>query len=135
MPTLKSLWQLRDLKIGLHFDAFDISEKYLDAAKSLAGDRNITYFKADINNLEDFAIPKYDAIFNVGVLHHTFRLARAVWILSRSLKPNGLFFNFDYVGPTRNQYSDQHLSILHDVNSQLPKRFQRYQMHQNVNRF
>lgn len=116
--------QLHDLKIGLHFDAFDISEKYLDTAKSLAGDRNITYFKADINNLEDFVISKYDAIFNVGVLHHTFRLARAVWILSRALKPNGLLFNFDYVGPTRNQYSSQHLSILHDVNSQLPKRFQ-----------
>lgn len=116
--------QLHDLGIGLHFDAFDISDKYIDAAKKAVGSRNITYFKADINNLENFATSKYDAIFNVGVLHHTFRLARAVWMLARALKPNGLLFNFDYVGPPMNQYSDKHLSILRNINAQISKRFQ-----------
>lgn len=115
--------QLHDLKIGLHFDAFDISEKYLDTAKSLANNRNITYFKADINNLENFPTSKYDAIFNVGVLHHAFRSSHAVWILSRMLNPNGLIFNFDYIGPSRNQYSAEHLRIMQDTMSCLPEKF------------
>lgn len=115
--------QLHDLKIGLHFDAFDISEKYLNTAKSLTGNRDITYFKADINNLENFPASKYDAIFNVGVLHHAFRLSRAVWMLSRALKPDGLIFNFDYIGPSRNQYSDVQLGIMQEIMSHLPKRF------------
>jgi SAM-dependent methyltransferase len=116
--------QLFDLGIGLHFDAFDISEKYLEIAKKEMGNRPINYFVADINNMENIENSKYDAVFNVGVLHHTFRLSRALWKLSRSLKPNGLMFNFDYVGPPRNQYSNEHLRILETVNSQLPKRFQ-----------
>lgn len=116
--------QLYDLGIGLDFDAFDISEKYLKDAKNLCGNRKINYFKADINNLKNLGESTYDAIFNVGVLHHTFRLSLAVWILSRALKANGLMFNFDYVGPARNQYSNEHLEILKNINSGLPKRFQ-----------
>lgn len=116
--------QLYDLGVGLHFDAFDISEKYLESAKNLSGKRNINYFKADINNLKNLDESTYDAIFNVGVLHHTFRLSLAVWKLSRALKANGLMFNFDYVGPARNQYSKEHLEILKNTNSELPKRFQ-----------
>ena len=116
--------QLFDLGIGLHFDAFDISEKYLEDGRREKGDRPINYYKDDINNLESLENAKYDAIFNVGALHHTFRLSRAIWKLSRSLKSNGLMFNFDYVGPSRNQYSEAHLKILETINSQLPKRFQ-----------
>ncbi|TSA18900.1 MAG: class I SAM-dependent methyltransferase [Nitrosopumilales archaeon] len=116
--------QLYDIGVGLHFDAFDILEKYLESAKSLSGNRDINYFKADINNLTNLGESTYDAIFNVGVLHHTFRLSLAVWKLSRALKPNGLMFNFDYVGPARNQYSKEHLEILKNTNSELPKRFQ-----------
>lgn len=115
--------QLFDLGIGMHFDAFDISEKYLTEAQKLAGNRSIYYFKADINHLESLPESQYDAIFNVGVLHHTFRLSHAIWKLSRSLKPDGLIFNFDYVGPAQNQYSDEHLAILREINKNLPNRF------------
>ncbi|MGI0010403.1 MAG: class I SAM-dependent methyltransferase, partial [Nitrosopumilaceae archaeon] len=61
--------QLFDLGIGLHFDAFDVSEKYLETAQKLAANRHIHYFKADINHLENLGESRYDAIFNVGVLH------------------------------------------------------------------
>lgn len=116
--------QLCDLGIGQHFDAFDISEKYLETARNLCENRDICYFKADINNLDKLEENKYDAIFNVGVLHHTFRLSHTILRLSRALKPDGLMFNFDYVGTSRNQYSNNHLDILKNINSQLPKRLQ-----------
>lgn len=86
--------------------------------------RNIDYFKKDTNHLENLGESQYNAIFNVGVLHHTFRLTHALWKLSRALKSGGFMFNFDYVGPSRNQYSDNHLTILKEMNKQLPKRFQ-----------
>lgn len=116
--------QLYDLGLGIHFDAFDISEKYLYEAKKLADNRDINYFKADINHLENIAKSKYNAIFNVGVLHHTFRLSHAVWNLATALKQDGLLFNFDYVGPSRNQYSDEHVKIMKEVMLKMPKRFQ-----------
>jgi len=116
--------QLSDLKIGLHFDAFDISKKYIDTAKKQAGNRNIQYFVADINHLNNLKQSHYDAVFNVGTLHHTFRLSHTLWNISKSLKQNGLMFNFDYVGSAQNQYSDEHLSIMENINKQLPKRFQ-----------
>ena len=40
------------------------------------------------------------------------------------IKPNGLFFNWEYIGPLEQQYIDDHLNIMKNVNSQLPERFQ-----------
>ncbi len=116
--------QLYDLKIGLNFDAFDISKKYLKEAKEKRGNRSIKYFKDDLNNLKHLPVNYYDAIFNVGALHHGFRLTKTLWHLNKSLKPNGLMFNFDYVGPAFNNYSDGHVKLLTQINDQLPKRFQ-----------
>lgn len=115
--------QLYDLGVGKHFDAFDISDKYLQEAKKQCGNRNIDYFREDINHLSSLGIEKYDAVFNVGVLHHTFRLTHAIWNLAKALKSNGLLFNFDYIGPAHNQYSDEHVSIMNEINSKLPDRF------------
>jgi len=116
--------QLYDLKIGLDFDAFDISQKYLEEAKEKKENRPIRYYKDDLNNLEKLPRNHYDAVFNIGALHHGFRISRALWYLSRSLKQNGLMFNFDYVGPAPNNYSDKHFQLLNQINKQLPERFQ-----------
>lgn len=86
--------------------------------------RQINYYKDDLNNLQKLPKNHYDAIFNVGVLHHGFRLSKTLWDLNRSLNKNGLIFNFDYVGPAQNNYSDDHLKLLNQINKQLPKRFQ-----------
>lgn len=115
--------QLYDLGIGKHFDAFDISEKYLETAEKEKEGRNITYFIDDINNLEKLHKNKYDAVFNVGVLHHTFRMTKALWQILQSLKLDGLLFNYEYVGPAQNQYSDEHLKIMQRINESLPERF------------
>ena len=44
--------QLYDMNIGIHFDAFDISDRYLKEAESKKETRSITYFIDDINNLK-----------------------------------------------------------------------------------
>jgi len=115
--------KLFDMKIGLEFDAFDISEKYLQEANEKKDDRNIAYFKDDINNLQHLEGKKYDAIFNYAILHHAAEIDNAMKKLSQCLKPGGLMFNEEYVGPARNQYSNEHLQLMLEVNSDLPELF------------
>ena len=115
--------QLYDLGIGKSFDAFDISDSHLKLARKLLESRSINYFKDDINNLKNLKLKNYDAIFNVGVLHHVFRLSKTTWELNKTLKKNGLMFNFEYVGPSYNQYSNEHVKIIKQINNSLPSRF------------
>ena len=115
--------QLYDLGIGKHFDAFDMSEKYINEAKELKQSRAIDYFLDDINSMSKIEDEKYDAVFNFAVLHHVTEVDNALKKLARCLKTNGLMFNEEYVGPARNQYSDQHLKHMLEVMSDLPEKF------------
>ena len=115
--------QLYDLGIGKHFDAFDMSEKYIDEAKELKQSRTIDYFLDDINFMSKIEDEKYDAVFNFAVLHHAEEVDNALKKLAKCLKTNGLMFNEEYVGPARNQYSDQHLKYMLEIMSDLPEKF------------
>jgi len=114
--------KLYDLNIGQHFDAFDISEDYIKEAKANLGNRKINYFIDDINKLENLQ-GKYDAIFNFAILHHADKIEFAFDKLSKILNPDGLMFNEEYIGPSRNQYSDEHVRIMTKINNKLPKQF------------
>ena len=115
--------QLYDLGIGKHFDAFDMSEKYINEAKELKQSRAIDYFLDDINSMSKIEDEKYDSVFNFAVLHHVTEVDNALKKLARCLKTNGLMFNEEYVGPARNQYSDQHLKHMLEIMSDLPEKF------------
>ena len=115
--------KLFDMGLGLEFDAFDISEKYIQDAIKMRDNRNINYFQDDINNLKKLEKKKYDAIFNFAILHHALKIDNAMKKLSESLKPGGLIFNEEYVGPAQNQYTDGHLEIMLQVSSDIPKQF------------
>ena len=115
--------ELFDMKIGLKFDAFDISDQYIQEANKKKGNRNINYFKDDINNLQHLEDKKYDAIFNYAILHHAAEIDYALKKLSECLTSDGLMFNEEYVGPAQNQYSDEQLQLMLEVNSDLPEIF------------
>ena len=115
--------KLFDLGIGKHFDAFDMSVKYIEEAKNLSESRPIDYFIDDINSMKKIQESKYDAIFNFAVLHHATEVEHALQKLAKALKNNGLMFNEEYVGPARNQYSDQHLNLMLEIMSDLPEKF------------
>lgn len=128
--------RLYDLGIGLHFDAFDLSEEYLHAAIKEKGDRPIGYFVSDINNMENISDGKYDAIFNYAILHHAENIEYALRKLAKALKPNGLIFNEEYIGPARNQYSNEHISTMQEVMSRLPQRLRsKHPLRPNIENF
>ena len=115
--------QLYEMKIGLHFDAFDISQKYIDEARELSKNMPIDYFIEDINTMSNIENKKYDAVFNFAILHHATEIENATKRISEVLKPDGLIFNEEYVGPARNQYSDEHLKNMIEVMSDLPSKY------------
>ena len=114
--------KLYDLGIGKHFDAFDISEEYIKEAEQKKDGRPIQYFIDDINDIQKIEPKKYDAVFNFAILHHASEIDDALKKLSECLKPKGLMFNEEYVGPARNQYSNDHLEVMLSINSDLPEK-------------
>lgn len=99
--------------------AFDYSHELLLEASRMKGRRPIYYFQADVNKV-DFPVDQFDLIVNVAALHHVQFINRLCYILCTTLKESGLFVNFDYIGPARNQYSNHHWHWIRQVNRSLP---------------
>ena len=131
---------LYQIGVGKHFDAFDISEEYIKEAekqkklffnglneqqKEKRTDLNgqINYFVLDINKLENLKAGKYDAVFNYAVLHHVEDLESVTRKIRQLMKVNGLIFNVEYIGPNKNQYSEQHIATMEQVLKKIPEKF------------
>jgi ubiquinone/menaquinone biosynthesis C-methylase UbiE len=109
-----------DRKIVRTVTAFDVSPNFIKKAKMLKGQRKIEYILADANKI-NLPKEKYDLIVNYAALHHTQYINRLCYKLAKSLTKNGIFLNFDYVGPSRNQYPILNWLIVNYVNCTLPK--------------
>jgi SAM-dependent methyltransferase len=109
---------LYDRRVALHFDAYDPDPSYLEQAEALRGDRPIRYFQADFTSFS--AEHPYDLVVNVAALHHARRLYETVERVACSMTEAGILVNWDYVGPSRNQYSPKHLGIMKAANRSLP---------------
>ena len=83
----------------------------------------IDYFIEDINTMSHIENKKYDAVFNFAILHHAMEIESATKRISEVLKPGGLIFNEEYVGPAQNQYSDEHLKLMIETMSDLPSKY------------
>ncbi len=113
--------ELFDLGVASHFDAFDPNPAYLEQADQLKEDRSIDYFQATFTDFK--SEHQYDLVINVAALHHAQYLYKCTQRLASALAPDGLLISWDYVGPSRNQYSDSHLALMQKANQDLPERF------------
>lgn len=113
-----------DKKIVKKAYAFDYSFKLLKIAEKDKDLRPIHYFRTDVNKI-DFCDNEFDLVVNVAALHHVQYINRLCHILCASLKTDGTFVNFDYIGPHRNQYSLRHWFFLQQVNNMLPKKYRK----------
>jgi len=91
-------------------EAFDASERSLAAARKAASDEGmsdrIQYRREDFDRV---LLPRraYDIVFFHQSLHHVSRMERLLWQVSRSLKPDGVLFLDEYVGPSRTYWDDR----------------------------
>lgn len=74
-------------------------------------DRRIDTMPGDLNFV-DLPENAYDFVLCHGVLHHLINLEHVLDRINRSLKPDGLFLAYEYVGETRWQFSDERLGFL-----------------------
>jgi len=110
------------------FDAFDVSEKSVEFARSEAqkggfADK-VNYQTSDINHI---TLPKnkYDMTFCAMSLHHFSRLEQVLEQIKHSLKPDGLFIFNEYVGPSQFQWTDKQLQIINAILELLPKKYRK----------
>jgi ubiquinone/menaquinone biosynthesis C-methylase UbiE len=103
--------QLTDVKYCL---GIDVAEGALEVAKKRAADENlhcISYKYADLNNYpwED---EKYDLVVANGALHHLSNLENVLDGIKRTLKPDGILYACEYVGPSYQDHSTRQLQII-----------------------
>ena len=100
------------------YDCYDVSQGGLDAAEAAATEMGIgdkmNFICADINTVE---LPEnhYDVITFMASLHHIDKLKETLLQCQKALAPGGVLWAFEYVGPDRFAYPDEHADIARTV--------------------
>jgi SAM-dependent methyltransferase len=101
---------------------FDVSPASVKLARSLSKSEGADFDVRDMNHqLWDEAT--YDAVFAHGALHHVEALDFCLGEMAKSLKPTGLLYVNDYLGPARFQFSETQLRLANDLLLRVPEKF------------
>lgn len=109
-------------KFCQRMEAVDIAQGALEIARRQAWDLPIKYIQGD---LETMNLPsnRYDIAFCASTLHHLNKLDHCLSRVYGSLKKEGFFAFFEYVGPSRFQWEPYQLRLVNDLYSLLPEEY------------
>lgn len=120
---------LMTLDVCESVDAFDgalgsVNEARQEAAARGWGKR-LRYFAADFNTI---TLPRdtYDVVFFNQSLHHVARMEHLLRQVRRALKPGGLLYADEYVGPSRHEWTPERLTIHQIIYGFLPPEWRYY---------
>ena len=106
-----------------HVDGIDFSPEAIGEARRGAQEANLSralhYRVADVNAL-DLPADAYDIVFFHGSLHHVRSVERALAQVRRALKPGGLLYLDEYMGPARSEWQDADWSFARSAFDGLP---------------
>jgi ubiquinone/menaquinone biosynthesis C-methylase UbiE len=108
------------------FDLFELAEARIAAGKELATKRGLQDAMCFVNGdaFELAALPEqYDLVHWNNSLHHMMDVGQAIEWSWRVLKPGGLFYMDDFVGPDLFQWSPSMLLVATAVRQSLADRF------------
>jgi SAM-dependent methyltransferase len=114
--------------LAQRFEACDLSDSAIAQARIYAAEQGlaerVSYSVADLDAL---TLPegRYDAIFGISSLHHVRELDRLFAQCRRALKPGGLLFVDEYVGPARFQSAPHVVALINQLIDILPERYRR----------
>ena len=112
--------EIRLVESGIveHFDLYELSEKAIEIGKIDAEKRgfskNISFHLGDAFKIVDTS-QHYDFVYWDNALHHMLDVDFAIRWSKDILSENGCFFMFDYIGPTRFQWSDKQMYLLKEI--------------------
>jgi SAM-dependent methyltransferase len=114
---------LRWLRICEEVDAFDVSPESIRIAREVSDREGIDRVRYEVGDCErmDYPCETYDAVFFHGSLHHMFEPRRLLERLVPALRPGGLLFLDEYVGPSRHEWRPEHLRHAQESFDQLPE--------------
>jgi len=106
------------LGICKRIDAFDGSVASLAEARRRA-EGTIRYFASDFNRP---ALPRnvYDAAFFHQSLHHVAKLEKLLRAVLRALKPSGVLYLDEFIGPSRHEWNDERLEPYWQIYKTIP---------------
>jgi len=117
-----------ELGIARHVHAIDISEGAIESARRTAEEAglaaHIEYEVGDINKLE-FSASTYDLVVAMSSIHHVSELEKLFAQCARTLKPGGLLFMDEYVGPSRFQTPPELRVLIDGLLKTLPEHYRR----------
>ena len=121
-----------DLKV----DAYDLSEASLERTRALVAtvDGALERCRLLQINLNNETLPEntYDAIFATGTMHHIEKLDFCFHNIRCALKPDGLFWLNDYIGPNQFQWSDTQMRLANELLAIVPRS---WRLRDRVHRF
>jgi len=106
-------------------DAFDIADKAIERAVAAAMKMNLSHIHYEVLDINEMQLSPdtYDVVFGVGSLHHFAKLENIFYEVNKALKPDGLFFVNEYIGPSRFQWTERQLDVINAVLRMLPKKY------------
>ncbi len=114
--------------LATRIDAFDVSDAAVAQARSYAEQAGmqdrVAYSVADVNAL-DLAPMHYEAVFGISSIHHVFDLETIFRNCRKTLKPGGLLFLDEYIGPSRFQLVAANVELINKLLRALPERYRR----------
>jgi SAM-dependent methyltransferase len=111
--------QLQGVKYCL---GLDIADGALAIARTRAREERLNqlvYQKADLNGYT-WEVEKYDLVIANGALHHLSNLEGVLEGIHRTLKPNGLLYACEYVGPSYMNHPPRQVQIINAAANLLP---------------
>lgn len=110
------------LRICEEIDAYDLSPASIQIAQQRARDEQISQVNFAVADCETMNYPedRYDAVFFHGSLHHISDPDALLDRLIPSLHARGLVYVDDYVGPSREEWTPDHLAFAQTAYDKLP---------------
>ncbi len=105
-------------------EGIDFSEDSLEQARFGAEEAHLSdrleYRAEDINALK---LPRgrYDIVFFHGSLHHVRQIERVLTEVRQALKPGGLVYLDEYMGPSRSEWTDEDWGFARSAFDSLPE--------------
>lgn len=107
-----------------HFDLFELASERLDKARANYAAKGISHRSAFYceDAFEGRRLAQYDLVYWNSSLHHMPDVHSAIQWSWDILKPGGVLAIFEFIGPTRFQWSDRNLEYVRRFREIVPER-------------